>query len=113
MTRHPLSIVGAWVVTLSACIFLFVFVIDLFGVHHNPYVGLVFFVLVPMVFVLGLVMIPAGIVLEHRRQRRGLAPRRMPRIDLNDPIHQRAIVIVLGLALAKGPVVAVGGLRGL
>ena len=59
MTRHPLSIVGAWITTLSAFIFLFVFLIDLFGLHSNPYVGLLFFLILPMFFVLGLLMIPA------------------------------------------------------
>ncbi len=112
MTRHPLSIVGAWLVTLSACIFLFVFLVDLFGFHSNPYVGLVFFVILPMAFVLGLVMIPAGMVLEQRRRRRGLAPRGMPRIDLNDPIHRRRIAVVLALTIVNVLIVSLAAYRG-
>jgi nitrate/TMAO reductase-like tetraheme cytochrome c subunit len=112
MTRHPLSIAGAWLTTLSALVFLFVFVIDLFALHSNPYVGLVFFVIIPMFFVLGLLMIPAGIVLEHRRRRHGLGPRRLPRIDLNDPMHQRTIVIVLALTIANVLIVSLAAYRG-
>jgi len=112
MPRHPLSIAGIWLTTLSAFVFLFVFVIDLFALHSNPYVGLVFFVIVPMFFVLGLLLIPAGIVLEHRRRRRGLEPRPLPRIDLNNPIHQRTIVIVLALTIANVLIVSLAAYRG-
>jgi hypothetical protein len=112
MTRHPLSIVGAWLVTLSGFTFLFVFLIDLFGLHSNPYFGLVFFLLLPMIFVLGLVMIPAGIMLEHRRRRKGLEPRRLPRIDLNDPVQQRTIVVVLALTIANVLIVSLAAYRG-
>jgi hypothetical protein len=112
MTRHPLTILGAWLVTLSAFVFLFVFLIDLFGFHHNPYLGLLFFLVVPLFFVIGLVMIPLGIALERRRKARGLAPRRLPRIDLNDPIHQRTIVIVLALTFVNILIVSLAAYRG-
>ena len=112
MTRNPLSILGGWVVTLSAFIFLLVFLIDLFGLHHNPYVGLIFFLIVPMLFVLGLVLIPLGLVLEHRRQQRGLQPRRLPRLDLNDPRHRRAIAAVLALTFVNVLIVSLAAYRG-
>ena len=46
-------------------------------------------------------MIPLGIALERRRRMKGLSARRMPRIDLNDPVHQRVTVIVLGLTIVN------------
>jgi hypothetical protein len=52
--RHPVSVAGAALVTLSAVLFLFVFVLDLFGWHTNLYPGIVFFVALPALFVLGL-----------------------------------------------------------
>ena len=51
MTRHPLSIAGALLTTVSAVVFLFVLFLDLFGFHTNPYVGLIFFVILPTLFV--------------------------------------------------------------
>jgi hypothetical protein len=112
MTRNPLSIVGAWLATLSAVVFIFVFLIDLFGLHSNPYFGLVFFLILPVFFVLGLVMIPAGILLERRRGRKGLAPRRFPRIDLNDPVAQRTIGIVITLTIVNILIVSLAAYRG-
>jgi NapC/NirT cytochrome c family, N-terminal region len=113
MTRHPLSLVGAWIVTLSAFTFLFVFVIDLFGLHHNPYFGLLFFLILPVFFVLGLLMIPVGIVLERRRVAKGLAPRRWPRIDLNDRRYQRGAVLVGALTIVNILIVSLAAYRGL
>ena len=55
------------IVTLSAVLFLFVFLLDLFGLHTNPYLGIVFFLILPAFFVLGLLLIPLGVVLERRR----------------------------------------------
>jgi hypothetical protein len=112
MTRHPLSIVGAWITTLSAFVLLLVFVIDMFGAHSNPYVGLVFFLILPGFFVLGLALIPLGIAFERRRRMKGLSERRMPRIDLNDPVHQRVTVIVLGLTIVNVLLVSLAAYRG-
>ena len=41
--RNPLSIAGAAITTVVAGLFLFVFFLDVFGIHTNPYIGLVFF----------------------------------------------------------------------
>jgi hypothetical protein len=112
MTRHPLSIVGAWLVTLSAFVFLFVFLVDLFGLHHNPYFGLVFFLILPVFFVIGLILIPLGMVLERRRQARGLAPRRWPHIDLNRSGHRRTVAMVAALTVVNLLIVSLAAYRG-
>jgi hypothetical protein len=111
MTRHPLSIFGGWLTTVSALLFLLVFLLDLFGLHHNPYFGLVFFLIVPALFVLGLVLIPLGIVLEHRRQHRGLEPRRLPTIDLSNPRHQRVVGGLLALTFVNVLIIALASYR--
>ena len=111
MTRHPLSVAGGLLTTVVAVIFIFVFLIDLFGFHSNPYFGLIFFVILPVLFALGLLMIPTGIVLERRRQRLGLAPHRVPRIDFNDPHHQRVVGAVLGLTIVNVLIVSLASYR--
>jgi hypothetical protein len=112
MTRHPLAIVGAVLATLGAFLFIFVFLMDLFGLHSNPYAGLMFFVVLPIVFVVGLLMIPAGIIIERRRERRGLPPRRMPKIDLGDPVHLRRLTIFLALTFVNVMIVSLAAYRG-
>src|SRR6185312_8207204 len=78
-----LRITGAVLTTASAVLFLIVFFADLFGLHANPYLGVLFFIVLPALFVLGLVLFAIG-----------NWPQSWPRVDLNDPIHRRAFVIV-------------------
>ena len=58
MKKHPLSILGMALTTISAVLFLFVYLADAFGLHTNPYMGIVFFLIMPAFFIAGLVMIP-------------------------------------------------------
>ena len=88
LIRSPISVVGMVLTTVSAVVFLVVFLADLFGLHTNPYLGIVFFLILPGIFLFGLVLIPLGAWLQRRRRRAaGKAPSEMhwPRIDLNDP----------------------------
>ena len=50
LIRSPISVVGMWLTTVSAVIFLVVFLADLFGLHTNPYLGIVFFLILPGIF---------------------------------------------------------------
>jgi hypothetical protein len=43
LIRTPISVVGMVLTTISAVLFLVVFLADLFGWHTNPYLGIVFF----------------------------------------------------------------------
>src|SRR5690349_14823020 len=113
LARNTISFLGATLTTISAVLFLVVFLADLFGLHTNPYIGIVFFLILPGIFMFGLVLIPLGMWLERRRQRRGDAtPHRWPRLDLNDPIQRRATVIFLALTLANIVIVSLAAYRG-
>jgi len=114
LIRSPLSILGMVLTTVSAVLFLVVFLADLFGWHSNPYIGIVFFLLLPGMFLVGLVLIPLGAWLERRRRARGLAPTVVswPRIDLNDPIQRRTAVIVFLLTMANIIIVSLAAFRG-
>jgi hypothetical protein len=65
--RHPLSIVGAVLATASAAVFIALVIASLTGWLENPYAGLVVFLLVPAIFVLGLLLIPIGMRLQRRQ----------------------------------------------
>jgi hypothetical protein len=113
MKRHPLSLLGAGVVTLSAVVFLFAFLLDLFGLHTNPYMGIVLFLIIPAIFVAGLLMIPLGIWLARRRAAKGLEPRHWPRLDLNDPAQRRTTLVVAALTLVNVMIVSLAAVRGI
>ena len=58
--HNPVSLVGMAITTAMACLFLALFLLELLGYLANPYVGLLVFVTVPAIFVVGLVLIPTG-----------------------------------------------------
>ena len=45
LIRSPLSVIGMMLTTVSAVTFLVVFLADLFGLHTNPYIGILFFLM--------------------------------------------------------------------
>src|SRR6187401_2818183 len=94
LIRSPISIAGMVLTTITAVVFIIVLLGDLFGLHRNPYLGIVFFFFLPALFVLGLVLIPLGAWVERRRRAAGKPPASLewPRIDLNNP-RQRAIAL--------------------
>src|ERR1700677_5151182 len=68
LTSHWLSMLGAALVTLAGFSWLFVLPLNIRGGRvSNPYIGLLLFVAIPIVFFAGLVLIPIGIALAKRK----------------------------------------------
>jgi hypothetical protein len=101
--------------TISAVLFLVVFLADLFGFHTNPYIGIIFFLVLPGLFVIGLALIPIGTWVERRRRAAGRAPSaaHWPRIDLNDPAHRRTAVAIFALTMVNIVIVSLASYRGI
>jgi len=100
--------------TVSAAAFLVVFLADVFGLHTNPYIGVLFFLVLPAIFLVGLALIPVGAWIERRRRAAGKAPSSLswPRIDLNDPRQRVTAVIVFCLTIANVVIVSLAAYRG-
>ena len=100
--------------TISAVLFVVVFLADVFGLHTNPYIGIVFFLLLPALFVLGLLLIPFGAWLERRRRAAGRPPSAVswPTIDLNDPAQRTRAVLIFALTIANIVIVSLAAYRG-
>lgn len=111
--RHPLIAIGAALATIGALAFLAFFVLDLFREHGNPYLGILFFLLLPAVFIFGLLLMPLGAWLERRRRLAGKPPAEWPRVDLNN-VRQREIVFgIVLLTLVNAVIVSLAAYRGL
>lgn len=72
LTRHWLSLVGVALVTTAVISCLFVLPQQIRGHVDNPYVGIVFFLVLPAIFFIGLALIPIGVYLAKKRIRQGL-----------------------------------------
>ena len=73
ITSHWLSVIGAGIVTTAAICWMLALPAQVRGHVSNPYIGILLFVVLPIVFVAGLVLIPVGLYLARRRVRAGLA----------------------------------------
>lgn len=67
LTSHWISMLGAALVTLAGISWLFALPLSFRGHAGNPYIGLLLFIAIPIVFFAGLVLIPVGIALAKRR----------------------------------------------
>ncbi len=114
LVRNTVSLIGMALTTVSAVLFLVVFLADLFGLHTNPYMGIAFFLVLPGIFLFGLALVPLGMWIERRRRTSGLPPSRLhwPSLDLNDPIQRRATAIFVTLTLANVVIISLAAYRG-
>lgn len=113
--RNAVTIFGAAVTTTGAVLFLAFFLLDLVGMHSNPYVGMLFFLVCPGLFVAGLLIMPVGVWLAHRRRAAGVQAwrPRWPRIDLNEAVQRRAAVVFFASTVANILIVSVAAYSGI
>jgi hypothetical protein len=67
LTSHWVSMCGVALVTLAGFSWLFALPVNVGGNVGNPYIGLLVFIAIPIVFFAGLVLIPIGIALGRRK----------------------------------------------
>ena len=73
LTSHWISMLGVALVTLAGVSWLFVLPASIRGHVNSPYIGILAFIAIPVIFVAGLAFIPVGIFLGKRRVAAGLA----------------------------------------
>jgi hypothetical protein len=105
LSASPLGFTGVLLVTTSSILFLLLFVLDLLGFLESPYVGILTFLVLPGVFVLGLVLIPVARFLEARAGRRRLV------VDLEHPEHQSRAFILFGLTVVNVAILSLATYR--
>jgi nitrate/TMAO reductase-like tetraheme cytochrome c subunit len=106
--QNPTSLTGAVLTTSSALTLIAFFVYEflLAGPVH-PYIGILIFLILPGVFVLGLMLIPAGIWLRRRKLiARGDLPAEYPKVDFGQPMVRQGFLLV---AIATGLNVLIAG----
>jgi len=108
LTRHPLSLAGTSITTVAALLFVTFLTLDLFGMHGHPYIGILAYLIVPALFVFGLLLIPIGLRRARARESAGEA---FPVFDLNQPRTRSRFVVFLALTAVNLIVVAVASFK--
>jgi len=94
------TIIGFWIYNFTT------------GGTINPYIGVIFILILPGIFVVGLAMMPMG-ALWHRHRLRvsGKLPAEYPRLDFNRPLFRQAAGWVAGLTVFNAIILSVGSYR--
>jgi hypothetical protein len=94
--QNPITLAGAVLTTSSAATLIAFWFYDFLlpGPPH-PYIGILLFLILPGVFLLGLALIPIGILLRRRRLlAKGELLDIYPEIDLRQPVVRQGFVLV-------------------
>jgi hypothetical protein len=104
--HNPVSLFGVAIASVMATVFIALSALELLGLLTNPYIGLLVFITIPAIFVVGLLLIPFGMWWSARRRRLGRGRPEWPVIDLAVP-RQRAVLLgVLVLSLVNALIVS-------
>ncbi len=112
--NNPISLAGGAITSAAGVTMIGYWLVELFGrPNDNPYLGIIFFLILPALFVLGLLLIPVGVFLRRRKLRQaGQIPAEFPKIDLNDRIFRHGLDIVLVATIVNLLVVSMASYRG-
>jgi nitrate/TMAO reductase-like tetraheme cytochrome c subunit len=112
--NNPISLLGGAITTASGVTMVAFWLIELIGrPKESPYLGIIFFLLLPGLFVLGLILIPIGIWFRRRAlQRAGQIPREFPKVDFNDRIFRHGVDIVIIATIVNLLIVSLASYRG-
>ena len=94
-TQNWISLVGATIALISFFMIVFLFVISLTFDQGNAYLGIVIYIALPTILVVGLLLIPLGMWWKLRKEKRREADEEkdFPVIDFNDIRHRNAFMI--------------------
>ena len=108
-----ISFIGTAIAIAALTSIVFLFMIEMTGETHNPYLELFTYILFPGILVFGIFIILVGILFERRRRRK-MSPEQIaayPVLDLNDPHRRRLFIVFLCLSLIFLFVSAFGSYR--
>lgn len=112
--NNPISLAGGAITTASGITMISYWLAEISGhLSDNPYLGLIFFFLLPALFLLGLALIPVGIVVRRRKlQQAGQIPAEFPKIDFNDRVFRHGVDIVIVATIVNFLIVATASYHG-
>jgi hypothetical protein len=92
---NPVTLAGAVIAVISFGLVLFLILLEAMSATPKPYMGIIAFVVLPGIMLIGLAISIIGIVREHRLERAGKSHGlHLPPIDLNNPRHRRIVSLV-------------------
>ena len=109
ITSNLVSLIGTVLVIVSALLMLTLFVMQSMGFEGSSYLGILTYVLLPLLFIAGLALVPMGLWWQKRKDARAAAQglstaKHFPVVDFN---KESTRGLVLGFVLLAIPTLAV------
>ena len=98
---NPITILGLSISAISLIVIIFLATLEYFAREPNPYMGILAFIIVPSILMSGVAIAVFGVWRENRMRRLGRPiERRLPTVDLNNPMHRAGLAVVAVGSLA-------------
>jgi len=105
LTRSPISLAGTALAVAALTLMIFLFIVQVVGFEGGPYLGILTFLVLPVFFVTGLLLIPVGILRQRKKLAKSAAegekPSLFPVIDLNQETTRKSVIIFMVLTLVN------------
>jgi hypothetical protein len=94
-SKNWLTIIGSIIAGINLALIILLFILSSIFNKGNSNLGIFIYIILPGFMILGLLLIPVGMIRERKRIRKAgiTGESRFPKIDLNDPRHRNAFLI--------------------
>lgn len=118
ITRHWVSLVGAIIAIVALVMILLLIGLQLVGFDGGAYLGIITYMLLPMVFGFGLVLIPVGVWLRRKQEAAAAAhheapPRGLPILDLNNERTRGLLIVSVVVGMLSTVLIAGATVKGI
>jgi len=116
ITRNGISFVGTTLAIAGLVLIVSLFFLQQIGFEGGPYLGILTFLILPMITIVGLLMIPLGTWWHRRRTKRlaeGEAAPALPVIDLNSEQTRKRLLVAFGVAMVSVVIVSGATYKGI
>ncbi len=93
------SFAGTAISAVSFAVIVFLFVLDFFSAHSKAYMGIIIFIILPVFFVGGLLLVLFGMRQEKMRRAKTGVEKALPSIDFNDPSDRKKFAFFTGITV--------------
>ena len=116
ISRNLTSLIGTALALSSLILIVSLFVIQQLGYEGDPYLGILTFLILPMLCILGLLMIPVGNLLWRRKVRKtpaGESTPALPVFDLNSAKTRKWLLVFISITTVNVVVLASATYKGI
>src|SRR5215831_10253705 len=111
-TRNWISAIGVVLASFAAISFLTILALALGGGEESNYRGIISYIILPTIFVVGLLLIPIGLRQLRKREKAG-QPTSFPVLNFNDPRLRTMTLVVFALTVVNLMIISVATYKGL